>query len=46
VHPAARDAAFQDQLLDYCASLTGVALPADGRSARVARPVRDGSSRG
>ena len=27
VHPAARDAAFQDQLLDYCASLTGTALP-------------------
>jgi NAD(P)-dependent dehydrogenase (short-subunit alcohol dehydrogenase family) len=29
VHPAARDTAFQDQLLDYCASLTGIALPAD-----------------
>ena len=28
VHPAARDTAFQDQLLDYCASLTGMALPA------------------
>src|SRR5580700_11351084 len=27
VHPAARDTAFQDQLLDYCASLTGTALP-------------------
>ena len=27
VHPAARDAAFQDELLDYCASLTGTALP-------------------
>ena len=26
-HPAARDAAFQDELLDYCASLTGTALP-------------------
>jgi NAD(P)-dependent dehydrogenase (short-subunit alcohol dehydrogenase family) len=46
VHPAARDAAFQDELLEYCASLTGVALPADARSARVARPVRDGLSRG
>ena len=28
VHPAARDAAFQDELLDYCAALTGTALPA------------------
>jgi hypothetical protein len=28
VHPAARDTAFQDELLDYCATLTGVALPA------------------
>jgi NAD(P)-dependent dehydrogenase (short-subunit alcohol dehydrogenase family) len=27
VHPAARDAAFQDELLDYCASLTGPRLP-------------------
>src|ERR1700733_4307115 len=27
VHPAARDTTFQDQLLDYCASLTGAALP-------------------
>jgi hypothetical protein len=27
VNPAARDAGFQDQLLDYCASLTGTALP-------------------
>ena len=45
VHPAARDAAFQDQLLDYCAALTGVALPA--RRARLGRPpVRDGLSRG
>jgi NAD(P)-dependent dehydrogenase (short-subunit alcohol dehydrogenase family) len=26
-HPAARDAAFQDELLDYCASLTGTTLP-------------------
>jgi hypothetical protein len=26
-HPAARDAALGDQLLDYCATLTGVALP-------------------
>jgi hypothetical protein len=29
VHPAARDTAFQAQFLDYCASLTGIALPAD-----------------
>jgi NAD(P)-dependent dehydrogenase (short-subunit alcohol dehydrogenase family) len=29
VHPAARDTAFQNQFLDYCASLTGIALPAD-----------------
>jgi hypothetical protein len=29
VHPAARDAAFQDELLDYCAALTGTALPAE-----------------
>jgi hypothetical protein len=29
VHPAARDTALQDQFLDYCASLTGIALPAD-----------------
>jgi len=28
VHSAARDTAFQDELLDYCATLTGVALPA------------------
>ena len=27
VNPAARDAGFQDELLDYCASLTGTALP-------------------
>ena len=27
VHPAARDPAFQDELLNYCASLTGVTLP-------------------
>jgi NAD(P)-dependent dehydrogenase (short-subunit alcohol dehydrogenase family) len=27
VHPAARDVTFQEQLLDYCVSLTGVALP-------------------
>jgi NAD(P)-dependent dehydrogenase (short-subunit alcohol dehydrogenase family) len=33
-HPAARDAAFQDELLDYCASLTGIALPGDGRTER------------
>jgi NAD(P)-dependent dehydrogenase (short-subunit alcohol dehydrogenase family) len=26
-HPAARDTAFQDELLDYCAALTGTALP-------------------
>jgi NAD(P)-dependent dehydrogenase (short-subunit alcohol dehydrogenase family) len=26
-HPAARDAVFQDELLDYCASLTGTSLP-------------------
>jgi NAD(P)-dependent dehydrogenase (short-subunit alcohol dehydrogenase family) len=28
VHPAAHDPAFQDELLSYCASLTGIALPA------------------
>jgi hypothetical protein len=28
VHPAAHDRAFQDRLIDYCASLTGIALPA------------------
>jgi NAD(P)-dependent dehydrogenase (short-subunit alcohol dehydrogenase family) len=28
VHPAARDSAFQDRLLDYCAMLSGAALPA------------------
>src|ERR1700727_3839629 len=28
IHPAAHDSGFQDWLLDYCASLTGVALPA------------------
>src|SRR3984957_5386713 len=27
VHPAAHDSVFQDRLVDYCASLTGVALP-------------------
>jgi hypothetical protein len=26
VHPAARDVAIQDQLLRYCATLTGVTL--------------------
>jgi NAD(P)-dependent dehydrogenase (short-subunit alcohol dehydrogenase family) len=31
-HPAARDTAFQDELLDYCASLSGTAWPA--RAAR------------
>lgn len=31
VHPAARDTAFQDELLDYCETLTGVALPAPAR---------------
>jgi len=30
VHPAARDSAFQDRLLDYCASLTGIVLPTCG----------------
>jgi NAD(P)-dependent dehydrogenase (short-subunit alcohol dehydrogenase family) len=30
VNPAARDIAFQDELLDYCTSLTGTALPAEG----------------
>src|SRR5271156_2326153 len=30
VNPAARDSAFQDRLLDYCASLTGIVLPASG----------------
>ena len=29
VRPAARNAVFQDQLLDYCASLTGIAPAAD-----------------
>jgi NAD(P)-dependent dehydrogenase (short-subunit alcohol dehydrogenase family) len=28
VHPAARDSAFQDRLLSYCATLTGTDLPA------------------
>jgi hypothetical protein len=28
VHSAARDTAFQDELLGYCATLTGVDLPA------------------
>jgi NAD(P)-dependent dehydrogenase (short-subunit alcohol dehydrogenase family) len=27
VHPAARDTGFQDELLDYCAQLSGVRLP-------------------
>jgi NAD(P)-dependent dehydrogenase (short-subunit alcohol dehydrogenase family) len=27
VHPAASDSAFQDRLLEYCTSLTGIALP-------------------
>jgi NAD(P)-dependent dehydrogenase (short-subunit alcohol dehydrogenase family) len=34
VHPAARDTGFQDQLMAYCASLTGVALPAGTPSSR------------
>jgi NAD(P)-dependent dehydrogenase (short-subunit alcohol dehydrogenase family) len=34
VHPAARDTGFQDQLLDYCASLTGVPLPAGAAPSR------------
>jgi NAD(P)-dependent dehydrogenase (short-subunit alcohol dehydrogenase family) len=29
-HPAARDTEFQDQLLGYCADLTGVRLASDG----------------
>jgi NAD(P)-dependent dehydrogenase (short-subunit alcohol dehydrogenase family) len=37
VNPAARDAAFQDQLLDYCASLTGTALPVRGPHDRLRR---------
>jgi hypothetical protein len=40
IHPAARDAAFQDELLAYCAGLTGVALPADARAAPVSGPDR------
>jgi NAD(P)-dependent dehydrogenase (short-subunit alcohol dehydrogenase family) len=34
VHPAARDTAFQDELLDYCTTLTGVALPAPAAQSR------------
>jgi NAD(P)-dependent dehydrogenase (short-subunit alcohol dehydrogenase family) len=34
VHPAARDTGFQDQLMDYCASLTGVPLPAGAAPGR------------
>jgi len=34
VHPAARDTGFQDELLDYCATLTGVALPAPAAQPR------------
>src|ERR1700691_1111179 len=34
VHPAARDSAFQDRLLDYCASLTGIALPTPSATVR------------
>jgi NAD(P)-dependent dehydrogenase (short-subunit alcohol dehydrogenase family) len=34
VAPAARDIAFQDELLGYCASLTGVALPSPARGGR------------
>jgi NAD(P)-dependent dehydrogenase (short-subunit alcohol dehydrogenase family) len=34
VHPAARNTAFQDQLLDYCESLTGVGLPAPAAQAQ------------
>lgn len=34
VHPAARDTGFQDQLMDYCASLTGVPFPAAARHRR------------
>jgi NAD(P)-dependent dehydrogenase (short-subunit alcohol dehydrogenase family) len=30
VHPAARDVGFQERLLAYCASLTGVTLPENG----------------
>ncbi|HEY6492495.1 MAG TPA: SDR family NAD(P)-dependent oxidoreductase [Trebonia sp.] len=33
VHPAARDSAFQDELLTYCASLTGTTLRPHPRSA-------------
>ena len=31
MHPAARDAAFQDELLDYCAALTGGRCPPTAR---------------
>jgi NAD(P)-dependent dehydrogenase (short-subunit alcohol dehydrogenase family) len=34
VHPAARDTGFQDQLMGYCASLTGVPLPAGNAPSR------------
>jgi NAD(P)-dependent dehydrogenase (short-subunit alcohol dehydrogenase family) len=37
VHPAAHDPAFQDRLLDYCASLTGVVLPAPSSPATTDR---------
>src|ERR1700691_597598 len=33
-HPAAHDSAFQDRLLDYCASLTGIALPTPSATVR------------
>ena len=46
VHPAARDAAFQDELLDYCASLTGTALPARAALVKALSSLRGGRRRG
>ena len=37
-HPAARDPAFQDELLDYCSSLTGTPLTSPGTQTDGSRP--------
>ena len=40
VHPAAHDSAFQDRLVDYCASLTGITRPAPSATNSSLRPMR------
>jgi NAD(P)-dependent dehydrogenase (short-subunit alcohol dehydrogenase family) len=45
VHPAARDSAFQERLLDYCATLTGIPLTAPSATAQSLKTIRPGGNR-